>query len=823
MNYSGLKLIGILTTVVGFSIICINIYIENDSSVNLTTIPSGSPEEFAIFTPGCKIPKLDPFHPSVLKHIEDYTGINLQCTSVPMVLAIDNKLKINKKHALYNTKIKCHFKTLTRQTESDTVVGEAQPLADHRSTPIIDEFVMAECLNESNGLIYQDFFAFIIDKPAVEERCRKVVRSGNTNEPLSVVLLGLDSVSKNAYIRHLKRVDKLIRKKFNFIELHGYNKLGLNTYPNMIPFHTGKMESEYHFNHKKTDLNVLPMVWKKFARRHYRTLFAEDCHAMASFNYLKKGFVKQPTDYYMRPFSIAVDESEMKKLLTCGCYHGRTEASVVYKWILDLFNRFPNDPLFAYSFLTRLSHDSYNTVAYYDKPMYDFLVAMNNAGHLNRTIVLLFSDHGYRFGDVRTSYVGHLEDKLPYFFFLLPKWFPKMYPDYYANMKLNERRLTTPLDIHATLLDISSDLRRVKAVDPGSRSTSLFTPVSLNRTCSIANIESQFCTCFERQQVSVESESAKAGAKLLIEDINQMISSLANSCAVLQLKQIIEVSAHDVDIDRKQKELYTNYLITFEVSPSKGIFQGIALFNHMTNEYTIEKNIDRLNKYGNQSLCINDPHLRLFCYCSINLDKGNDTDSHKNARVENATSTVFDSNNNTRVENTVPDSNNNNIRVENTVPDSNNNTRVENATSTVSDNNNNIRVKNTVPDSNNNNTRVENTVPDSNNNTRVENTVLDSNNNIRVENQTSIIPDSHNNTRVTVPDSHNNTRVTVPDSHNNTRVTVPDSHNNTRVTVLDSHNNTRVTVLDSHNNTRVTVPDSHNNTRVENATSTVRT
>uniref|UniRef100_T1J7E8 Uncharacterized protein n=1 Tax=Strigamia maritima TaxID=126957 RepID=T1J7E8_STRMM len=638
MKYSGLKLIGILTAVVGFSIICINIYIKNDSSMKLTTtIPSGSPEEFAIFTPGCKIPKLDPFHPSVLKHILNFTGVNLECTSVPMVLEIDNKLMINNKHALYNTKIKCYFKTLTRQTEGRVLYGKAQPLADHPPTPIIDEFVMAECLNESNQVIYQDFFAFIIDKPTVEERCRKVLRNGNTNESLSVVLLGLDSVSKNAYIRHLKRVDKLIREKFNFVELHGYNKLGLNTYPNMIPFHTGKMENEYPFNHRKVDLNILPMVWKEFARRHYRTLFAEDCYAMASFNYLKEGFDKQPTDYYMRPFSIAVDKSEMSEKVTEGCYHGRTEASVVYKWILDLFNRFSDEPLFAYSFLTRLSHYSYNMVAYYDKPIYDFLVAMNNAGHLNRTIVLLFSDHGYRFGGLRTTYVGHLEDKLPYFFFLLPKWFPKMYPNYYANMKLNERRLTTPLDIHATLLDISTNLQRVKAVDPSSRSNSLFTPVSLNRTCSIANIESQFCTCFERQQVSVENESAIAGAKLLTENINQMISSLSNSCAVLELKQIIEVSAHDVDIDRKEKELYTNYLITFEVSPSKGIFQGIALFNHMTDEYTIEKNIDRLNKYGNQSLCINDPHLRLFCYCSINLGNGNDTDNHNNTRVNSNT------------------------------------------------------------------------------------------------------------------------------------------------------------------------------------------
>ena len=51
----------------------------------------------------------------------------------------------------------------------------------------------------------------------------------------------------------------------------------------------------------------------------------EDAPSIATFNYLKKGFLQEPTDYYLRPYSMAI-EKDIKN----NCYLDKTEIEV---WI----------------------------------------------------------------------------------------------------------------------------------------------------------------------------------------------------------------------------------------------------------------------------------------------------------------------------------------------------------------------------------------------------------------------------------------------------------------------------------------------------------
>jgi hypothetical protein len=96
----------------------------------------------------------------------------------------------------------------------------------------------------------------------------------------------------------------LLSPPLSAIPLFGYNKVGDNTFPNLIPLLTGMSAHELaracYPNHK-TKLDACPFIWKHFAAAGYRTAFGEDFPDIATFNYHKIGFVEQPVDYYARP------------------------------------------------------------------------------------------------------------------------------------------------------------------------------------------------------------------------------------------------------------------------------------------------------------------------------------------------------------------------------------------------------------------------------------------------------------------------------------------------------------------------------------------
>lgn len=69
------------------------------------------------------------------------------------------------------------------------------------------------------------------------------------------------------------------------------------------------------------------------------------------------------------------------------------------------------------------------------------------------------SDHGIRWGGIRQTYQGQMEERLPFVILALPERFRDRYAQAVANLNLNVRRLTTPFDLHETLkqlLDVST-------------------------------------------------------------------------------------------------------------------------------------------------------------------------------------------------------------------------------------------------------------------------------------------------------------------------------------------------------------------------------
>ena len=154
------------------------------------------------------------------------------------------------------------------------------------------------------------------------------VNKTSSSDVPNVLLLAIDATSYVNFKRHFIRTEKLLNKH-KFFELRGYNKVGHNTYPNMVPFLTGHFSKELVADDKLHEIffDEWPLIWKKYSEKGFVTTFLEEMSWCGLFHYNLKGFKNQSTDYQLRPFHNQIQ----KQKYSYYCYLDRTETEVSNK------------------------------------------------------------------------------------------------------------------------------------------------------------------------------------------------------------------------------------------------------------------------------------------------------------------------------------------------------------------------------------------------------------------------------------------------------------------------------------------------------------
>ena len=68
--------------------------------------------------------------------------------------------------------------------------------------------------------------------------------------------------------------------------------------------------------------------------------------------------------------------------------------------------------------------------------------------------------------------------------------------------------------------------------------------------------------------------------------------------------------------DPNLRSLILSYRIQFTVKPpSNALLEGVVYKNKVTGEISISPDIERNNKYGNTSICVDDHILKKLCHC----------------------------------------------------------------------------------------------------------------------------------------------------------------------------------------------------------------
>ncbi|KAG8232427.1 hypothetical protein J437_LFUL012858 [Ladona fulva] len=589
----------------------------------------------------CRHPNLEVKNKDIMKFIKDVPPID--CGDKPdWVEIVGNIARIKQSAKDAYGEIECSFTDVVR--ESDSLVSLGLTTTTHTDYTLeSSDFVKVRC--QANGKKWRNTMS------GVRRDDIAAARSGWEKLPaealgLNVLIWGHDSLSRNMFIRKLPLTWRYLRDNLNALTLEGYNIVGDGTPQALIPILTGKTELELpearkRMGDKAKFVNVYPFVWNEFRKNGYVTAFGEDCPNIGTFTYRLKGFNDPPTDHYMRTYFVAAspEYGGYKKF----CMGSIPRHKIMINYARDFFDVYRDKPKFLFSFHSELSHDSYNMIGAADKDLKAFLEGLQSSGHLNNTLLIMMSDHGHRFTEIRDTQQGKQEERLPMFSFVFPPWFENKYPEAMANFRMNTHRLTTPFDINPTLKDVL----HFQSAGKGSlrhRSISLFKEVPLERTCSDAAIEAHWCACLSWEELPPASLSLTASplstaaqaAHALIDYINRLTEGHRSSCHILKIDKLLwaarlvpgsgllhfrknaDTDGFVPDLSAKTSISHELYQVKIEAQPGSGRFEASLTYDVRDKTFAAKaEDISRINKYGKAAHCIESDaeNLRKYCYC----------------------------------------------------------------------------------------------------------------------------------------------------------------------------------------------------------------
>nr|XP_017109365.2 uncharacterized protein LOC108133803 [Drosophila bipectinata] len=470
--------------------------------------------------------------------------------------------------------------------------------------------------------------------------------------PISVMILGIDSVSHLNFLRQMPKTAAYMRSNMSHVEFWGMNKIGLNTYPNLIALLTGLSSDEANgLISEDKFMDRLPLIWKDFKKAGYNTSFAEDHARVSMFYYKKKGFDKPTTDHNLHDFMTELYLiRENCSLALTYCIGERTFLDVLMEMTDRMLPHYQRYPFFSFYWWSNGLHEFFNSPRLMDERFQRLLGSLDDSGVTNNTLIFFMSDHGMRWGKFRHTFQGMIEDSQPLLSVLYPKWMRETYPQAIQNLHSNAHSLMTTYDLYATMkhvLDIESlqdesiqkmsdDLWDLKGKST-PRAVSLFLPIPPWRNCNSSHIKKKFCLCHRQVSIPPTDQIAKQSAQLILDSINKMLEEYA-MCIPLKLDSILsahfEVPERDLKNSHRREgsHLNENYrdqgpwfrikkntdrdvIVLLKTKPMDAFFEGMT--RKHGNTMSLIGEIIRIGYDGNKNVCIANAKLEPFCHCGV--------------------------------------------------------------------------------------------------------------------------------------------------------------------------------------------------------------
>ncbi|KAJ3643502.1 hypothetical protein Zmor_026209 [Zophobas morio] len=485
----------------------------------------------------------------------------------------------------YGSNFTCCYSYVTRNGSEDEPdvgieISSCEPF--NNDVLLTHDIVKVRCIKKTgktSKMVYENVHNPIILKESVKDK----METTKSSTPLSVLIVVIDSMSRLNFIRSMKQTYTYLRQN-KFVEMKGYTKINDNTLPNFMALLTGFDSSTTETICKPQTVGGLdecPMIWYDYGKAGYITAYAEDMTDITTFNYLSKGFVNPPTDYYFKPYMEATETLTIRHLNEMPyCTGPESQGERILNLAKDFVTTFKNVPTFGIFWMNSFSHQSVNAPRGMDNKVKNFFVNLKKKGVFNESIVIMLSDHGVRFGKIRTSNSGWYEERMPINMISVPGTFQEKFPLEYWNLVENSNKLTSTYDLFLTLehiLVLSGKTNKSREISSCPNCSSLFSSIPKDRTCMDAGIPPEWCTCMGHfRNIKKDHPYVKNATDLALDMIR--VTSAQDPFAEFRPKlgQVLTASTSESTLlNKTEKTLF----VTFHTKPKSVIFLVTVIFN----------------------------------------------------------------------------------------------------------------------------------------------------------------------------------------------------------------------------------------------------
>ena len=607
----------------------------------------------------CRIPYLNPWDAAVKKYLPS-TADKIKCPDARNFMYVNDSGFINYDasaldfYSLSRNSLKCTCRSVIRSLgDKEVMFGPEREL---NPPEFVKSNVFRVTCSTRNKLVYD----FLHLNPFWIENQRRENEIGiEDDDHYSILLVGIDSVSRSHALRNLPKSYKYLTETLGAFDFKGYMRVGSNTFPNLIPLLTGKRHGMFPWvNNRLAYCDSLSLVWNEPSLKQYATIYSEDRSDISTFNFVKPGFYRSPTDFYYRPYNMAmnlftpvimnpISTKEKNCPWECPCYANKDNFTVQVDHFKGFLNRFKGKLKYSF-FWANAAHESFSLLRYSDDTLLELLKWMYVNGHMERAIVAVVSDHGLRLGDFTATHIGRLERNFPFLSLVVPVKLKTKYPWIMRNLLLNSDRVTTAFDVHHTIIDIAKG--RFKDMSPpvgkAHIARNIFSLTPMSRTCEDAGIPPNFCICGQDDNILPNNQTLViALAKFAVNQLNTALANVSNICRTLKLLNVTEAKvkftcSESLSRNRKWNLGFLNtflefsfgydaddcvqggrYELLFHTIPGRGLFEVMVEYSDKDKasdmtQMSLVGDIARIDRYGNQSHCIQkNALLRQYCYC----------------------------------------------------------------------------------------------------------------------------------------------------------------------------------------------------------------
>lgn len=387
-------------------------------------------------------------------------------------------------------------------------------------------------------------YAYVFSRfdESVSKKAKTLTSQKSINSrPLGILLLVLDSVSKDSANRNLKNTMKYLQdqlsgdypEKYSVYDFDIANSVARTTRENMVQILYGQNVTSHEKILKGLDLTNAKHIelqkkalWGYFNSIGYVTYFSFD----TIYDYLSKstGRLIKADHVFNNFWRVAKkvygyhDHLDNQR---CLGEHNAHFYSMNYTY--QFFDNYKNHNRFGYAHITA-AHEDTGNIRTVDDDLKSFLGNLFQLFNNDREdlVVFLIGDHGRGNHELEFDVKGYFENMLPMTFVIMNKELEERLGSE-GNLKHNSKRLMSRYDINLSLKTMGYEpfggynqekYQELKKMYPAEDVVSIFhEKISDTRGCSDIGVQDDYCICKEYKSINFNDQDER---KILNETIN---------------------------------------------------------------------------------------------------------------------------------------------------------------------------------------------------------------------------------------------------------------------------------------------------------------